>query len=193
VEDRGVFELLRQPWPWWIAGPLIGLMVPALLLFDGKSFGISSSLQHLCATLPVRRPAFLRYDGWREGGWNLLFALGAVAGGAVGAFVLSSPEPLAVAPATAADLAELGIGSATAGLGLLPEALYGEGWSDVRQLLVLLFGGFLVGFGARWAGGCTSGHGITGLASAQWPSLVAVVGFFIGGLLTTHVLLPWIF
>jgi hypothetical protein len=168
-------------------------MVPALLLFDGKSFGISSSLQHLCATLPVRRPAFLSYDGWRQGGWNLLFALGVVAGGAVGAFVLSSPEPLVVAPATAADLAELGIGPATAGLGLLPEALYGGGWSDVRQLLVLLGGGFLVGFGARWAGGCTSGHGITGLASFQRVSLVAVVGFFIGGLLTTHVLLPWIF
>ena len=188
-----MFELLRQPWPWWITGPLIGLMVPALLLWGGKSFGISSNLRHLCAALPVPRPAFLRYDWWGAGGWNLAFALGIVLGGVVGGLILTSPEPLALASSTAADLEALGISPAASAPGLLPAALYGGGLPDARQLLVLLGGGFLVGFGARWAGGCTSGHGITGLASLQPASLLAIVGFFLGGLLTTHVLLPWIF
>lgn len=179
---------LLEPWPWYVAGPMIGLTVTLLLLWGGKAFGVSSSLQHVCAaTVPGRSPA-LRYD-WRTGLWNLVFVVGIVLGGAL-AQALTSPEPVALSEATKADLAALGIAS---GSGLVPAEIYSlaaletpTGW------LVLVGGGFLVGFGARYAGGCTSGHAVTGLASLQLPSLVAVLGFFAGGLIATHFLLPLI-
>ena len=62
----------------------------------------------------------------------------------------------------------------------------------LKGFIVIVGGGFLVGFGARWAGGCTSGHAISGLSNFQIPSLIAVIGFFIGGLLMTHIILPFI-
>ena len=180
---------LYEPWPWYVAGPLIGLVVPLLLLVGGRQFGISANLRHLCAAaLPGRHP-FFRYDWRREGGWNLVFALGIGLGGAVGAHLLSDPgRAVAVSPALAADLAALGL---AAPAGLAPAEL--ASWRALATLpgfLALAGGGFLVGFGARWAGGCTSGHAITGLSHFQLPSLVAVLGFFAGGLLMTHVLLP---
>ncbi len=184
---HALLDLIRQPWPWYVAGPALGLTVPALLLLGNRAFGVSSSLRHACAAIRLPHPYF-RYD-WRSvGGWNLLFALGIVAGGTLAATVLASPAPLRVAASTQRDLAALGV--AVDG-GLAPAALFGLG-ALVRPaaLVLLLGGGFLVGFGARWAGGCTSGHAITGLAHLQRASLVAVVGFFGGGLLTTFGLLP---
>ncbi len=183
----GIFDALTSPWPWYVAGPLIGLTVPLLLLLGDKWFGVSSSLRHACAVVPSRIP-FFRYD-WRSvGGWNLAFALGIVAGGFVGGVLLANPEPLRVAASTTADLAALGV--AVDG-GLAPEALFSvAALSDPRVWAILLGGGFLVGFGARYAGGCTSGHAISGLSNLQLPSLVAVVGFFVGGLAMTHLLLP---
>lgn len=183
---------LVQPWPWYIAGPLIGLIVPALLLFGGKVFGLSANLRHACAALPVaesRKPQFLRYD-WRTAGlWNLVFAAGIAVGGFVGIRLLSDPAaPLALSSATVAALATLGV---TDLAGFVPAQLIS--WSALATpvgALMVLGGGFLVGFGARWAGGCTSGHAISGLADFQVPSLVAVIGFFVGGLLVTHLLLP---
>ena len=182
----------QDPWPWYVAGPLIGLLVPALLVFGGKAFGLSANLRHVCAALPVpdrAKPAFLRYD-WRSTGlWNLVFALGIAAGGFLGVRVLSDPAaPLALSPATVAALADLGVTDLT---GFVPAQLIS--WSALASpvgALMVLGGGFLVGFGARWAGGCTSGHAISGLADLQAPSLVAVVGFFVGGLVVTHLLLP---
>lgn len=183
---------MQDPWPWYVAGPLIGLLVPALLLFGGKAFGLSSNLRHACAALPVpeaRKPGFLRYDWRRTGMWNLVFALGIAVGGFVGLRVLSDPSaPLALAPETVGALADLGVTDRT---GWVPDQLIS--WAALTSpvgALMVLGGGFLVGFGARWAGGCTSGHAISGLADLQVPSLVAVVGFFAGGLLVTHVLLP---
>lgn len=181
-----------HPWPWYVAGPLIGLVVVALLLIGGKVFGLSGNLRHVCAALPVPvrlRPAFLRYD-WRTAGtWNLVFALGIVVGGFLGHRVLGDPSaPIALAPATVAALDGLGVTDLT---GLVPGQLIA--WSALATptgMLIVLGGGFLVGFGARWAGGCTSGHAISGLADLQLPSLVAVVGFFAGGLLVAHALLP---
>lgn len=184
--------LTLSPWPWYIAGPLIGLVVPALLLLGGKVFGLSANLRHACAALPVPTrltPAFLRYD-WRTAGlWNLAFAAGIAAGGFVGLNVLADPAaPIALAPATADALRALGL---TPGAGLVPTELVS--WAALASpvgLLMIVGGGFLVGFGARWAGGCTSGHAISGLADLQLPSLVAVAGFFGGGLLMTHLVLP---
>lgn len=181
-----------QPWPWYVAGPLIGLIVPALLLFGGKVFGLSANLRHACAALPLaKRPAFLRYD-WRSVGlWNLAFAAGIVAGGFIGIRLLSEPGvPLALSDETFAALGALGV---TDVAGFVPSQLLSwRGLLTPAGALMVLGGGFLVGFGARWAGGCTSGHAISGLADFQLPSLVAVVGFFVGGLAVTHFLLPFL-
>ncbi|MEL6612944.1 MAG: YeeE/YedE family protein [Bacteroidota bacterium] len=178
-----MLDALSQPWPWYVAGPLIGLMAPLLLLVGGHAFGVSANLRHLCAaTLPTRLP-FLRYD-WRGAGlWNLTFALGIVLGGAFAATVLTNPDPVNLAAATVADLRSLGIEDLS---GLVPAELVSwQALGTVPGLLIIVGGGFLVGFGARYAGGCTSGHAIL-----QVPSLVAVLGFFAGGLLLTYVLLP---
>ena len=86
------------------------------------------------------------------------------------------------------------LGFNDAGKAYLPELLFNnQVFTDVPKLLLLVVGGFLVGFGARYAGGCTSGHAISGLSNLQLPSLIAVIGFFVGGLLMVHVLFPLIF
>ena len=181
-----------SPLPWYVTGPLIGLVVPALLVVGGRAFGVSSALRHACAALPVPdrvRPGFLRYDWRRRGAWNLAFAAGIAAGGFVGLQLLSDPDaPLALSPETVAALAELGV---TDLRGFVPAQLVS--WPALATpvgALMVLGGGFLVGFGARWAGGCTSGHAISGLADFQVPSLVAVAGFFAGGLAVVHLVLP---
>lgn len=182
-----LLEWLREPWPWYVGGPLIGLVVPLLLWLGNKGFGISSNLRHVCAMFPGRI-AFFRYDWRTEGGWNLAFGVGILLGGALAATLLADPEPLRVADATARDLAALGV---TPDGEYVPLELFSlANLFSLRGLLLTVGGGFLVGFGTRWAGGCTSGHGITGLASLQLPSLVAVLGFFLGGLLATFGLLP---
>lgn len=183
-------QLLKQPWPWWVSGPLIGLTVPALLLLGNKSFGISGNLRHACAMLPTR-VAFFRYDWRRQGGWNLMFALGIIVGGLLAGRLLPAAEGLQVAEATGSALA--GLGFSTTGAFLPPELFSAEALRAPLTVFLLLLGGLLVGFGARWAGGCTSGHAITGLASLQLPSLIAVFGFFAGGLVMTHALFPLIF
>jgi len=184
-------ELLLRPWPWYVAGPLIGLVVPGLLLAGGRLFGVSSNFRHMCAIVVPGRNAFLRYDWKRTGLWNLVFALGILIGGFIVAQFMTPPDhAIAIADATKADLAALGI---TDYSGLVPRELFD--WSNLltaRGLFLIVGGGFLVGFGSRWAGGCTSGHGITGLASFQLPSLVAVVGFFAGGIVVSLLLLPLI-
>ena len=186
----GILNFLTQPWPWYVAGPLIGLTVPLLRLLGNKDFGISANLRHACAALPSRID-FFNYD-WRKAGmWNLVFALGIVLGGVLGGVLLANPEPLQVASATQAALAELGV---PVDGNLAPTSVFGlSSLLTLRGWLIMLGGGFLIGFGARYAGGCTSGHAISGLANLQLPSSVAVVGFFIGGLVMTHLLFPLIF
>ncbi|MEM6336006.1 MAG: YeeE/YedE thiosulfate transporter family protein [Bacteroidota bacterium] len=181
-----------SPWPWYIAGPLIGLVVPFLLILGGKVFGISANLRHACAALPVpdtHTPAFLRYDWRRNGLWNLVFVLGIAMGGFVGLNMLSDTTlPMALGANTTSALEDLGITDLT---GFVPAQLFSwQGLASPAGLLLIVGGGFLIGFGARWAGGCTSGHAISGLADLQVPSLVAVAGFFAGGLLAVHVLFP---
>ena len=178
--------------PWYVAGPLIGLVVPLLLVFGGKVFGLSSNLRHLCAAAPVPvrfKPSLLRYD-WRSAGlWNLAFALGIGLGGVLVALTVGTPDAGgAITEATKADLRALGITSFT---GLVPsEVVSWRGLATPGGAVLVVGGGFLVGFGARYAGGCTSGHAISGLANLQGASLVAVLGIFAGGLAATHLLLP---
>lgn len=181
---------MTEPWPWYVAGPLIGLMVPLLLLLAGRDFGVSSSLEHICAAGLPKWTDSLRYDWRRKGLWNLAFVAGIFLGGVIAGRFLANPEPVAISDSTRAVLAAMGIRDFS---GLVPSDLIG--WSSLltlRGFTAIVVGGFLVGFGARWAGGCTSGHAITGLATLQVASLLAVAGFFAGGLFVAWIVLPWL-
>lgn len=181
-------EWLTSPWPWYVAGPIIGLIVPALLLIGGRQFGVSANLRHLCAATAGGCLPLFRYDWRREGAWNLIFALGLVLGGTLAWLASGGEFQVAIAESTRADLRALGITDLG---GLVPPQLASWGaLATPAGVLVLVGGGFLVGFGARWAGGCTSGHAIAGLAALQLPSLLAVIAFFVGGLAMTHLILP---
>jgi uncharacterized protein len=182
-----MIEFISKPWPWYVAGPLIGLIVPALLLLGNKSFGISSSLRHLCAAVIPAGIPFFKYD-WRKGLWNLFFVAGIAFGGFIATYWLGDPEAIKVAPATQKALAGMGI---TDFRGLMPADLFSTVQVfSLTGLIFLVLGGFLVGFGTRYAGGCTSGHSIMGLSNLQWPSLVATISFMAGGFACTHLLLP---
>jgi uncharacterized membrane protein YedE/YeeE len=180
-------ELLPHPLPWYIAGPLIGLMVPALLLLGNKAFGVSSNLRHLCAAVAPGRIELFKYDWKATGSWNLAFLTGLFTGALI-ASRIAPPPALALATDTVVALRQLGLHDFG---GLAPGELFS--WASLLTLkgfVVMVGGGFLVGFGTAYAGGCTSGHAIAGLASRQLPSLLAVCGFFAGGLTATHLLLP---
>ncbi len=185
-----VTRALTEPWPWYVAGPLIGLFVPALLLVGNRMFGISSNLRHVCAAGMPGRVEFFRYDWRRAGGWNLAFALGILIGGALASRFLGGGADVSLSPAARDSLTALGLHDFT---GLVPRELFT--WTALaswRGVVMLVGGGFLVGFGTAYAGGCTSGHAIGGLADLQLPSLIAVAGFFAGGLIGTWLLLPYL-
>lgn len=185
-----MLELLKQPWPWWTSGAAIAFIM-ILLLYFGKSFGVSSNLRTICSIAGAgKRLKFFDFD-WRKQVWNLLFIFGAVLGGLISSTLLQNDAPLQLSAATVADLKTIGI--AFNG-DLNPSTLFSlDAILSLKGLLLLLGGGILVGFGARYAGGCTSGHAISGLTNMQVPSLVAVIGFFIGGLVMTHLILPHLF
>ena len=184
-----MLDLISRPWPWYVGGPLIGLIVPLLLLAGGKRFGVSTSLQHICAATVPSGLKYFNYDWRGQGTWNLVFVLGVVLGGFTAATVLTGPDVhIELSDATREDLTTLGLTELT---GLVPGEVFSwEGLLTLPGLMMIVGGSFLVGFGARYAGGCTSGHAITGLADLQVASLVAVIGFFIGGLISTHLVLP---
>jgi len=182
-------SMFTHPLPWYIAGPLIGLTVPLLLLAGNKSFGVSSNFRHLCAAVAPCGIEFFRHDWKRVGLWNLVF-LGGLFTGATLAGWLAPPDVIRLSARAVADLRALGIHDFT---GLAPREIFN--WSaltTVRGFVSIVVGGFLVGFGTAYAGGCTSGHAIAGLADRQLASLVAVCGFFAGGLAATYFLLPWL-
>src|SRR6476661_7355714 len=182
-----ILEIIRQPWPWYVGGILIGLTVPALLLIGNKSFGISSSLRHICAAcIPAKIP-FFQYN-WKAEIWNLFFVLGILIGGIIAAVLLKDPNVITITKSTQSQLATLGIKDFT---GLLPQDVFSvEQVFTLRGLAFMVLGGFLVGFGTRYAGGCTSGHAIMGISNLQWPSLVATIFFMIGGFVSTWFILP---
>lgn len=185
-----MLEFLSQPWPWYTSGIIIAFVM-ALLLFFGKSFGVSSSLRTICSACGAgKNVEFFNFD-WRSQTWNLLFVLGAIIGGFISAEFLSNEEAVQISQATIEDMRALGISAPN---GLQPEEIFSmEAVFTPKGFLILLLGGLAIGFGTRYAGGCTSGHAISGLSNLQLPSLIAVIGFFIGGLITTWVLLPLIF
>ena len=182
-------DMLLRPWPWYVTGPLIGLFAPLLLVVGNKVFGVSSNLRHMCATFASGLEYF-EYDWRGEGAWNLAFAAGILVGGFLAGVVLANPNPIDIAQSTRTSLAGLGIHAFG---GLAPVELFNWGaLLSARGLLLIGGGGFLVGFGTAYAGGCTSGHGISGIADLQPASFVALLGFFAGGMVGTFVLLPLI-
>ena len=184
-----IIEWLQQPWPWYVAGPLIGLIVPALLLIGNKSFGVSSSLRHICAAcIPAKIP-FFQYD-WKKELWNLFFVTGIFFGAFLAFQFFSNSLPIQLNTTLIKDLNNNGINDFR---GLVPFELFN--WSSLFTLkgfILIVVGGFLVGFGTRYAGGCTSGHAIMGLSNLQYPSLVATMSFMVGGFLVANLLIPFI-
>lgn len=182
-------EWLKQPWPWYVAGPLIGLMVPLLLLIGNKSFGISSSLRHICAScLPAKIP-FFQYD-WKKERWNLFFVAGILAGGFIAFSFLNNHEPIIINPKLQAELATYGITNFGS---IVPIDLFTiNSLLSVKGLFITVIGGFLVGFGTRYAGGCTSGHAIMGISTLQFSSIIATISFMAGGFIVANLILPLI-
>ncbi|MEO5790003.1 MAG: YeeE/YedE family protein [Gelidibacter sp.] len=184
-------EFILQPWPWYVSGPLLA-MIMFILIYFGKTFGMSSNLRTFCTIAGAgKKTKFFDFD-WKSQRWNLVVVMGAVIGGFIASTLLSNPVDIHLNPVTVESLSQLGFENA--GKTLLPAELFS--WDAVfslKGLSILIIGGFLVGFGTRYAGGCTSGHAITGLSSLQLPSLIAVIGFFLGGLIMVHLLFPLIF
>jgi uncharacterized membrane protein YedE/YeeE len=197
-------DFIYKPWPWYLAGPLIGLTVPLLLLLGNKQLGVSSTLRQICAAcLPAGALAkeglpagallsgrpHLKYE-WKKDIWNLFFVSGILVGGFLGGIVFANPDPVAISQDTIQYLMLQGLNSPE---GLIPRELFN--WSSLttpKGFLLMVSGGFLVGLGTRYAQGCTSGHGILGLSALQWPSLVATACFFLGGALFSRFILPLI-
>ena len=185
-----MLEFLKQPWPWWTSGAAIASIM-LLMLYFGKFFGVSSNLRTICSMAGAgKRVKFFDFD-WKAQRWNLLFIVGAVIGGFISSTLLNNDAPLDLSAATINDLQAIGISFDGQ---LNPAQLFSlDALLSLKGLMLLLIGGVLVGFGSRYAGGCTSGHAISGLTNMQLPSLVAVIGFFIGGLVMTHLILPQLF
>ncbi len=184
-------EYILNPWPWYISGPLIAFVM-ALLLYFGKTFGMSSNLRTMCSIIGAGKTVNFFKFNWKAQIWNLIVVLGAVIGGFIATQFLSNDSVTNLNPATIMELQNMGFENS--GATLVPNEMYGlEAITSPKGLFLLILGGLLVGFGTRYAGGCTSGHAITGLSSLQKPSLIAVVGFFIGGLIMANFILPLIF
>ncbi len=187
-----LIDFISQPWHWSVSGIGIALVV-FLLTWMGRSFGLSTSFKIACSALGAgRRVSFFRMNLPDEY-WRVAFVLGGIVGGFIGATLLRSPEPVAISAETVDYLASVGVAYPEAdakGMGFLPTAVFN--WTSLKGILMALAGGFLVGFGARYGDGCTSGHAISGLAHLQLPSLITVIGFFIGGLSMAHFILPWL-
>lgn len=190
-----MLEIIQGAWHWSVSGLLIASIM-FLLLYAGKEFGVSANLRTMCSIAGAgNHVKFFQFD-WKAQRWNLLFVAGAVIGGFIATTLLANPDPVVIAPATETYLStNMGIdapSSGNQGAGYVPHELFSLQEIGWKQLGFLLFGGFLIGFGTRWAGGCTSGHAISGLSNLQVPSLIAVVGFFAGGLVMTWLVLPFI-
>lgn len=184
-------EYILNPWPWYISGPLIAFIM-ALLLYFGKTFGMSSNLRTMCTIAGAGKFSDFFKMNWKEQSWNLVVVLGAIIGGYIATHYLSNDSITDLNPKTITELQNMGFKNA--GANLVPSEIFSlESLASPKKLILLIIGGLLVGFGTRYANGCTSGHAIAGLSSLQKPSLIAVIGFFLGGLIMANFILPLIF
>lgn len=191
IKHSSDMEFILEPWPWYVSGPLIAATMFALL-YLGKNFGMSSNLRTMCTMCGAgKTSSFFRFD-WRTQKWNLLVMVGAVIGGFIAANFLGAGQAPSLNPKTVIQLEEIGIRSA--GKDYVPTEFFGaDAMKEPKVLALLIAGGLLVGFGARYAGGCTSGHSISGISNLQVPSMIATVGFFLGGIVMVHIIFPLIF
>ena len=186
-----ILSWIRNPWPWYVSGPLIGLFVPLLLLLGNKQLGMTGVLRATCAAVAAANVDFFRYDWKKLGSWHIALAVGIVVGAALAVTALGGGAAPAISPHTRDALGALRFASPS---GLVPTELFSwRALITVRGATSILGGGFLVGFGSSYAGGCTSGHGVMGLATFQLASLIALIGIFAGGLLMTFVVFPLVF
>jgi len=182
-------DFLKHPWPWYVAGPLIGLMVPLLLLIGNKALGVSSSMRHICAAIIPSDISYFKYD-WKKEAWNLFFVAGIFLGAVLTVNFLSDNQPLHISDKLVAQLQEYGVKDFST---LMPSDLFSfSKLFTLKGFLLMIVGGFLVGFGTRYAGGCTSGHSIMGISSLQLPSLITTCCFLIGGFIMANIFLPLI-
>lgn len=184
-------EVVYQTWPWYVSGFLIA-SVMLLLIYFGKSFGMSSNLRTLCSIGGAGKFSdFFNFE-WRTQIWSLTVVVGAMIGGFIAHNYLESTDIVQLNPKTITELQAMNIDAPEGKL--VPDTLFGnEALKSPKMIIIMLVGGVLIGFGTRYAGGCTSGHAISGLSNLQLPSLLAVIGFFVGGLLMSWIILPLIF
>ncbi|HBH07496.1 MAG TPA: YeeE/YedE family protein [Flavobacteriales bacterium] len=185
-------EIIFSPWPWWVAGPAIAIVYLVLSYF-GKSFGISATMRAACTVAGAgKRVPFFNFD-WKSQIWNFIFVLGSVIGGFIAhEFMYLDTYAIDISQSTKEAASSLGLYSFEQGMFPI-EVFNWDSLFTLKGFLVMIIGGFLIGFGSRYAGGCTSGHAISGLANLQLPSLIAVIGFFIGGLLVTFYVIPFVY
>lgn len=182
---------LYSSWAWYITGPMITFVMITLILV-GKTLGISSNLRTVCTVCGAGKiSSFFKFD-WKIQRWNLLVVFGIIIGGYIASNFLSIDNSVSIHPDIIKDLNQKGF--TDAGANYLPQLLFSnDTFNNPKMIAVLSLAGFLVGFGARYAGGCTSGHAISGLSNLQLPSLLAVIGFFIGGVVMIQLIFPLIF
>jgi uncharacterized membrane protein YedE/YeeE len=183
-------NFFHQPWPWYVAGPLIGLVVPALLILGNKTFGISSSMRHICAACLPAGISYFNYD-WKKEIWNLIFVVGIFIGGFIAVTYLQNDQNIIVNEALKQELGKYGITDFSNAL-VPVDIISWDNLFSVKGLLMIVFGGFLVGFGTRYAGGCTSGHSIMGISALSLPSLIATICFMVGGFIAANIIIPFI-
>lgn len=184
--------LINQPWHWAFSGIMIALIL-FLLTWMGRSFGVSTSFKSICTIAGAgKKYSFFNIDIKNEY-WRMMFVAGALIGGFLTSQFFQSPESVAISDSTVSYLESVGVNYPEAdatGQGMIPTSVFN--FTSLKGILMAIVGGFLVGFGARYGDGCTSGHAITGLAHLQLPSLLTVIGFFIGGLIMAHFILPFL-
>ena len=190
---ESIIDFISQPWHWAVSGSMLALLM-FLMLYAGQKFGISSSFETICSIGGAGKKIELFNYDWRTQKWLLTFVAGTIIGGFVGINLLSSPDPVQISESTTAYLNSVGVHvpqTKSEGLGYVPSEIFTlQNLGTLKGFIIMILGGFLIGFGTRYAKGCTSGHAISGLSNLQLPSLIAVIGFFIGGLIMTHLLLP---
>ena len=152
------------PLHWAFAGLGIAGVTLALLFLAGRRLGISGGLEDLCSFV-LSAPYFRRAAVRSSRGWRIPLLAGLVCGGFLSAMLSGGWEP-------------------TWALGVFDRSI---GFGPAGKLAWMFAGGLCVGFGTRLAGGCTSGHGVFGLANLEWPSLLTTLSFMAAGIVTTHV------
>lgn len=184
-------DYILQPWPWFVGGPLIALSL-FLYFYFGQNFGASTNFETLCTMAGAGKVSDYFKKDWKQRDFALLFVVGLIIGGFFSAMYLIPNQGVDLNPTTVQELSDLGF--ANVGNQYFPDEIFGDDIStSLKGFLILIISGVLIGFGTRYAGGCTSGHAITGLSSLQLPSLLAVIGFFIGGIIATWFIIPLIF